>query len=125
MARSNVHGNEPNAFFGSLNEPVASLAKELRGIIRKAVPDVSESIKWGMPVYEKNGMICAIRPHRDYVALQFYTSGTSLPDPDGLLEGTGRRMRHVKVRAKREIRKRLFTSWIRRAAIHGRSDLGR
>jgi len=103
-------------FFDSLNEPLATLARELRGIIFAAVPEVSESIKWGMPVYEKDGLICAIRPGNKYVALQFYASGTSLRDPQGLLEGTGKKMRHVKIWAKNDIRKRLFTSWLRQAA---------
>ena len=116
MKRREDYGNKTDTFFDSLNEPIAALAQELRGIIRKAVPHASESIKWGMPVYEENGMICAIRPSNEYVALQFYTSGTDLHDPDGLLDGTGKRMRHVKIRSKSEIKRRLFTSWIKQAA---------
>jgi hypothetical protein len=69
-----------------------------------------------MPVYEADGMICAIRVVGDYVALQFYTSGTKLDDPDGLLEGTGKRMRHVKIRSKADLRRKLLTSWIKQAA---------
>ena len=92
------YANKADAFFDSLSDSVAPLARELRGIIRKALPKASESIKWGMPVYEADGLICAVRAADDYVALQFYTSGTKLDDPDGLLEGTGKRMRHVKIR---------------------------
>ena len=39
-----------------------------------------------------------ILPHSAWVNLGFYR-GTDLPDPEGLLEGTGARMRHVKVRS--------------------------
>jgi hypothetical protein len=103
-------------FFESLDGTVAVLARELRSIIRQAIPGASESIKWGMPVYETGELICAVRPSQEYVALQFYASGTSLPDRDGLLEGTGKRMRHVKIRTRSDIKKALFTSWIRQAA---------
>jgi hypothetical protein len=116
MKRRDVHGAGVAGFFDSLDGPIAKLAQELRGIIRKAEPNISESIKWGMPVYVKDRMICAIRPGRTYVALQFYTSGTSLPDPDELLEGTGKKMRHVKIRSRNDIKKRLFTNWIQHAA---------
>lgn len=110
------YGDDADAFFHSLNRHVAPLARELRGIIRKAVPKASETIKWRMPVYEADGLICSIRAADEYVALQFYTSGTRLHDPDQLLDGTGKRMRHVKIRSTHDIRKRLFTAWIRQAA---------
>lgn len=110
------YGKKADAFFDELNEPIAALARELRDIIRKAIPDADESIKWGIPVYEANGLTCALRPSGDYVALQFYASGITLDDPDGLLEGTGKKMRHVKIRTKSDLKKRLFTAWIKQAA---------
>ena len=39
-----------------------------------------------------------ILPHSAWVNLGFYR-GSGLPDPEGLLEGTGARMRHVKIRS--------------------------
>lgn len=39
-----------------------------------------------------------IMGHRAHVNLGFF-HGTDLPDPDGRLEGTGKRLRHVKVRS--------------------------
>ena len=116
MERRADYGNHADAFFDSLSDSVAPLARELRGIIRKAIPKVTESIKWGTPVYEAHRLVCAIRTSHDYVAVQFYTSGTKLHDPHGLLEGTGKKMRHVKIRSKADIRKKLFTSWIKQAA---------
>lgn len=116
MKRRDDYATDADKFFDSMSEPAASLARELRGLIRRAAPKATESIKWGMPVYEGIGLICAIRPFKKYVALQFYASGTSLPDPDGLLEGTGKKMRHVKIRAKSEIKSRLLTTWIKHAA---------
>ena len=110
------YGDNADAFFDALDQRVAPLARTLRGIIRKAVPKASEAIKWGMPVYEADGLICSIRAADDYVALQFYKSGAKLPDPDGRLEGTGKRMRHVKIRSTRDIKKQLFTSWVRESA---------
>lgn len=38
-----------------------------------------------------------ILPHAKWINLGFY-KGADLPDPTGLLEGTGAKMRHVKIR---------------------------
>jgi hypothetical protein len=38
-----------------------------------------------------------IMGHGDYVNLGFF-HGVDLPDPDGLLEGTGKKLRHIKIR---------------------------
>jgi hypothetical protein len=40
----------------------------------------------------------AIIPHKAHVNLQL-ADGVDLPDPDGRIEGTGKRIRHVKVRS--------------------------
>ena len=45
---------------------------------------------------------CYIGAHRDHVNLGFYY-GAELPDPEGLLEGTGKKLRHIKIRGKDEI----------------------
>jgi len=43
-------------------------------------------------------LVFAIIPHRAHVNLQL-VDGVDLPNPDGLIEGTGKRIRHVKVRS--------------------------
>ncbi len=43
-------------------------------------------------------LLFAIVPHRAWVNLQL-ADGVDLPDPAGRIEGTGKRIRHVKVRS--------------------------
>jgi hypothetical protein len=40
---------------------------------------------------------CYLGAYRDHVNLGFYY-GAELPDPEGLMEGTGKKLRHIKVR---------------------------
>jgi hypothetical protein len=110
------YGAAADDFFDALDGTIAPLARDLRALIRKALPTATESIKWGMPVYESGKLVCAIRPGPEYIALQFYASGIHLLDEDGLLEGTGKKMRHVKIRIRRDIKKALFAAWIKQAA---------
>ena len=103
-------------YFSDLDESINEIGGTLRAIILKAIPDSKESIKWGVPVYERNGLVCSLRGGKGYVALQFFEAGLRLDDPEGLLEGTGQKMRHVKVRSKTEIRRKMFAGWVNQAA---------
>ena len=43
------------------------------------------------------GQLCYVAAFNQYINVGFY-KGIDLPDPQKLLEGTGKRMRHVKIR---------------------------
>ncbi|HYD16119.1 MAG TPA: DUF1801 domain-containing protein [Hyphomicrobium sp.] len=73
----------------------------VRGIIKRADPDVVEEVKWrkpsnprGVPVWERDGIICTGETYKAVVKLTF-AKGASLKDPSGLfnssLEGSTRR----------------------------------
>lgn len=73
----------------------------VRLLIKQAVPDGAEEIKWrkpsnpgGVPVWSHNGIICTGEAYKDKVKLTF-ARGAALDDPAGLfnagLEGNTRR----------------------------------
>lgn len=67
----------------------------VRAVIHAAVPEVEETWKWrGVPVWERNGILCTGETYKAVVKLTF-ARGASLPDPVGLfnasLEGGTRR----------------------------------
>ena len=77
------------------------LLARLRQLIKQAVPDVVEEVKWrkasnptGVPVWSSDGMICTGETYKDKVKLTF-AYGASLDDPKLLfnssLEGGTRR----------------------------------
>lgn len=104
----------PQSWVSALEEPLRHIGEALRRIVLDADPELNESIKWGNPVYEKEGKVCYLAATKTYVSLGFF-NGASLSDPDQLIEGTGHRMRHVKVRHAGEIRSRQFTAWVKEA----------
>ncbi|WP_419403635.1 DUF1801 domain-containing protein [Stenotrophomonas rhizophila] len=68
---------------------------QLRSIIRKADPDVVETVKWrGVPVWEHDGILCTGETYKAAVKMTF-AHGAKLDDPKGLfnssLEGNTRR----------------------------------
>lgn len=84
---------------------VQANAQALRDLIRVLHPQTCEVARPGDravtfghgPRKMKDGYLY-LMPQRAWLNLGFY-HGASLPDPDGLLEGTGRALRHVKLRA--------------------------
>ena len=106
-----------DAWVARVVPPIRALVEELRALVKRAAPGASESIKWGMPVYTLNGMLCYIKPHPEYVRFGFYDQGVHLDDPAGLLEGTGVNLRHTKVRSASDIHRNIFEQWVRDAVV--------
>ena len=98
------------------NPELESVAQGLRALVRKLVPKSKESLNpWGIPTLESAGPFCYFMVGKDHVTLGFHR-GTSLPDPEGLLEGTGKNLRHVKLRSIEDLERKGLIELMRSAA---------
>ena len=91
-----------NDYLSNYSPQMHSLAQELRELILELEPEVDEVIKWKNLFYEKNGAVCAIMIHKSHINLEFI-SGRKLTDLGYPLQGTGKNMRHVKIRNSEDI----------------------
>ncbi len=98
---------EISEYLNSLPENKKEIVKALRSIILSIDPSLNESLKWKQPVYSKKGDICYIFPTGSHVNLGFYKA-MELKDPKKLLEGTGKNMRHIKIKSLEDIDKEYF-----------------
>jgi hypothetical protein len=79
------------------NPELREVVRALRSFVKRAVPGVKETVNsWGIPTFEKKRPFCFYMVGKNHVTFGFHF-GTSLPDPEGLLEGTGKNIRHVKL----------------------------
>jgi hypothetical protein len=90
---------------GPIDEPLAVIAKALRTLILEVDPDATEqprpgdrSLSYGVGTRKMIDGYAYVMPHAQHVKLGFY-EGAHLLDPARLLEGTGKGLRHVKVRS--------------------------
>lgn len=103
------------------NKPEAqALALELRALVRRLLPKAQEKIYkgWGVADYGFGGPgrgFLTIGPQKGYVNL-YFMDGVDLPDPAGLLEGTGKRLRHVAIRRPQDLKNRHIHALVRKAA---------
>ncbi|TWU54544.1 hypothetical protein Poly51_32630 [Rubripirellula tenax] len=90
-------------WFDSVATDQQPIADRLRQLVFATVPCAVEEIKWSRPCYKVGGkLFCYLQTAKSHVTLGFQ-NGTSLDDPYGLLEGTGKDMRHTKIRSSAEI----------------------
>jgi hypothetical protein len=112
-------------------EPMRLVAKRLRAVIRKIHPGHVEVVRlgdraatYGLGPKKMSEGYTYILPHNEWVNLGFY-KGTDLPDPEGLLEGTGARMRHVKIRTTKEAEQPAVRALVKAALAERKKALGR
>lgn len=103
-----------DGYIAGLETWQAEIASLVRGIILKAAPEVKESIKWAQPVYESNGPFAYMKAFKNAVNFGFWR-GVDLDDPKGLLEGSGDKMRHIKLASLDDIDEAIFTAFVKQA----------
>ena len=95
---------ELDAFLGAYSREARETALALRELILSVFPHAVEQIdpKSGLLAYGYDktykGQVFAIVLHMKHINLMF-TKGTHLSDPHGLLTGTGKQARHIKIRS--------------------------
>ena len=104
----------------------AAALDRIRALIRDADPEASEEVKWrkpsnpaGVPVWERDGIICTGETYKDKVKLTF-ARGASLADPAGLFNASldaGTR-RAIDIREGEEVDEGAFKALIRKAVAH-------
>jgi hypothetical protein len=110
---------EVDAWFDAYTNPQKELVQAVRSAILAVDERVGETIKWKAPTFTYKGNIASFYPKATkHVSLMFH-SGAALPDPAGILEGTGDTSRVAKfvdsadLAAKTGALQDLVRAWIR------------
>lgn len=94
----------------------------MRALIRQAAPDVVETWKWrGVPVWERDGIICTGETYKAVVKLTF-AKGAALADPAKLFNASldGNTRRAIDIREGETIDAEAFVALVRAAvALNG------
>jgi hypothetical protein len=108
-------------FLEAYDPHIANLALALREIILEEVPDASESVYrtytvaiWFGFTGKMKDMFCYIATNAKHINLGF-PRGSTLPDPNKVLEGDGKALRHMKLRTLQDVERPLVRRYIRAA----------
>jgi hypothetical protein len=109
-------------YLASYDPHVSRLALALREIVLEEAPEAIESISKGYAVAIgfsftgkplKDGF-CHIATYSSYVNLGF-NRGALLPDPNGVLAGTGKLIRHVTIRGEDDLNRPFVRRYLQAA----------
>lgn len=84
---------------GKQAPPIQDIALAVQNLIRALGLDLEEDVstKLGILYFKHNGVVCALSLHKAHANLHFY-KGLELDDPDGVLQGSGGKLRHIRFR---------------------------
>lgn len=111
-------------------EPLRPVLEALRATVFAVDPDACEVVRlgdraasYGVGPRKTLDGYAYLLPHKRWVNLGFY-AGAGLPDPEGLLEGTGAKMRHVKIRTLQDVERAAVRALIGAALAHRKGKAG-
>lgn len=109
---------EVDQFISELPKDIQDITVALRKIILDSSHELTEEFKWSMPNYSYNGLVCYFQPFKKHVNLGFH-KGNELQEKDTnqLLQGTGKTMRHIKIKKLEEIQPKIFSMLIKEALV--------
>ena len=89
---------------------IQAIERAVRALIRSELPEAAEQVDFGNKLIafglsmKMRDLLFAVIAHKAHVNLQL-ADGVDLPDPTGIVEGTGKRIRHVKLRSIEDVRR--------------------
>jgi len=106
---------------------VQELARKVRRLVLEVMPEAVEQadppdrlITYGFGT-RMNDIVYVLMPVKAGVNLGFY-GGATLPDPQGLLTGTGKRHRHVRLQSAAEVESSALRELMDSALVRARAS---
>jgi hypothetical protein len=91
------------------------LINALAALVKKTAPELTQTVKWGQGCWTRaDAPKIYIHAEPDHVQFGFY-AGSTLKDPDRLLVGSGKHVRHVKVFATRGMNRKALVALVEQA----------
>lgn len=123
-----VQGNPAtiDAHLAAMKDWRGDTLRRVRALIREALPDVEEDIKWGdVPVWSLHGMLCTGESYKKAVKLTF-AHGAALSDPTKLFNASleGKTRRAIDIAEGAVLDAAAFQALMRAAVDYNRTHLG-
>ena len=116
MKKTNSARKTSSTYVKDENPELRKVVRGLKNLVNGALPGTRETINaWGIPTFETTNPFCFYMVGKHHVTFGFHY-GTSLEDPECLLEGTGKNIRHVKLRSLEDLEQKGLKQLVQAAA---------
>lgn len=103
--------NEVTKYIKEAPKEQEEIMAKIRELIHAKVPDVIEEFKWSRPIFKQQKDFAYLVANKKHVNFGF-SQFEKIKNPTEKLEGTGKTMRHVKLRSLNDIDEQLFGEWL-------------
>lgn len=107
--------NEIDAYVESKLDPrYRDIVARLRSLFAEEAPAATECLTYGSPAWRGTRILAVISQSKTHLTFAF-ERGAEFADPYGLLDGVGKKTRHVKIRTVDEINEPALRDYIGQA----------
>lgn len=108
--------NEVSQYIERLPEDIQLITNSVRELILENYPELKEEYKWSMPNYSYKGLVCYLQASKSHLNVGFH-KGKELEalDKNKLLQGSGKTMRHIRIKKQEEIKTEILIPLIQAA----------
>jgi len=86
------------------------IMSEIRQLIHTSVEGVTEEYKWSRPVFRLDNDFAYLQKSKNHVTLGFFNF-EKINDKENQLEGSGKQMRHIKLKSTNDIDEEKLKDW--------------
>ena len=87
------------------------IMESIRAIIHSEVSSVKENFKWSRPVFSTDRDFAYFKTAKSYLTFGIFNFD-KIKDNQNLLEGTGKDMRHIKIKRHDDLQPEIIKNWI-------------
>lgn len=96
------------------------LVQAARQVVYSVVPNASERVMYGGFMFSGGEQFCGVFAYKEHVSVEF-GRGCDLQDPHGVLEGSGKLRRHIKLFTPTDIKAKFLELYV--DAAHRQCDI--
>jgi hypothetical protein len=85
-----------------LSETNHEIVEAVRALVKKTFKSASEEVKYRGILFSSGVQFCGVFAYKEHVSVEF-GSGAKINDDTGLLEGSGKSRRHLKLKSVAEL----------------------
>ena len=92
-------GEEIEDWISRAPEKIQPIVEKLMLILSEHPANFYQTVKWSYPWYSHNGSeMFSVSWHKEHAGFQLW-NGAHIPNPTGLIEGTGKNGRNIKIKS--------------------------
>lgn len=106
---------EVTSYINESPEEQQKIMNKIRELINESVPESTEEFKWSRPVFRSHHDFAYLKKAKAYVTLGFFKF-QKIDDKENKLQGTGKDMRHIKLKTTGDINEEELKEWFKASA---------